>query len=100
MVGTLYVMERYQGLSTKQENQVIPVLYAKIVLTKNLCRLVYGKYQYHPIPNQKPKTVGRFYDVIKRHQNAVLKKVADHFQCFCIELNRDDSPLFFCKLNR
>ena len=28
--------------------------------------------------------------VIKRHQNVLSKKVADHFQCFCIELNRSD----------
>ena len=28
--------------------------------------------------------------VIKRHQNALLKKVADQGQCFCIELNRSD----------
>ena len=28
--------------------------------------------------------------LIKRHQNALSKKVADHFQGFCIELNRSD----------
>ena len=26
--------------------------------------------------------------MIKRHQNAFFKKVADHFQCFWIELDR------------
>ena len=29
--------------------------------------------------------------VIKRHQIALSKKVADHFQCFFIELNRGDT---------
>ena len=28
--------------------------------------------------------------MIKRHQNVFSKKVADHFQYFCIKLNRSD----------
>ena len=28
--------------------------------------------------------------VIKRYQSALSQKVADHFQCFCIQLNRSD----------
>ena len=35
--------------------------------------------------------------VIKRHQNALSKKVAGHFQYFCIELNWSD--IVFCKSN-
>ena len=36
--------------------------------------------------------------MIKRHQNALSKKVADHMQCFCIELNR--MGIVFGKSNR
>ena len=35
--------------------------------------------------------------MMKRHQNVLSKKVADQFQCFCIELNRSDTV--FGKLN-
>ena len=35
--------------------------------------------------------------MIKRHQNALSKKVDDQSQCFCIELNRSD--IVFCKAN-
>ena len=35
--------------------------------------------------------------MINRHQNVLLKKVADQCQGFCIELNRSD--IDFCKIN-
>ena len=35
--------------------------------------------------------------VIKHHQNALSKKVADHFESFCNELNRSD--IVFCRAN-
>ena len=38
-----------------------------------------------------------FTHVIKRHQNVLSKEVADHFYCFCIELN--GSNIVFCELN-
>ena len=34
--------------------------------------------------------------VIKRHQNVLLKKVADQCQCFCTKLNGSD--IFFLQI--
>ena len=48
-------------------------------------------FQTDPIKNLiSLEKIGRLHARVKHHQNALLKKVADQYQCFWIDLNRSD----------